>query len=89
MWKSLHPGDQVKTGDIIRHISSLSKSAFGEKSYEVVKTDLHYFEIAQKPEKISPQESERKIIKYIEIGYHFLVEIWLEEANFPFLGQIV
>jgi hypothetical protein len=89
MWKSLRSEDQVKPGDIIRHTSSHAKSAFGEKSYEVVKTDLHYFEIAQKLEKVSGQDAERRIIKYIEIGYHFLVEIWLEETNFPFLGTAV
>jgi hypothetical protein len=89
MWKSLLPGDRVKTGDIVRQISPHAKSAFGDSSYEVVKSELHYFEIAQKPETRTRTESERKIIKYIEIGYHFLVEIWLEDSGFPFFGKMV
>ena len=64
MWKSLSSEDQVKPGDIIRHISSHAKSAFGEKSYEVVKTDLHYFEIAQKREKVSGQDSDRNELAF-------------------------
>jgi hypothetical protein len=80
MWKSLKPGDRVEPGDIIRHISALSKSAFGERDYEVVKAELHYFEIAQKPESahLPDPVGERKIIKYIDIGYHLLVEVWLD-----------
>jgi len=79
MWKSLKPGDRVEPGDIIRHTSALSKSAFGDQDYQVVKSELHYFEIAQKPEgHHDPQQPERKIIRYIDIGYHFLVEVWLD-----------
>jgi hypothetical protein len=79
MWKSLKPGDRVQPGDIIRHTSPLSKSAFGENDYQVVKSELHYFEIAQKAENMPvPESTERKIIKYIDIGYHLLVEVWLD-----------
>ena len=82
MWKSLEPGDRVEPGDIIRHTSPLSKTAFGDTDYEVVKADLHYFEIAQKAKgKTESPPSERKIIKYIDIGYHFLVEVWLDHFS--------
>ena len=80
MWKSLKPGERVSLGDTIRHISSLSKAAFGEKVYQVVRSELHYFEIMVKPE-FNGKESERRIIKYIDIGYHLLVEIWLDQFN--------
>jgi hypothetical protein len=79
MWKSLNPGERVKLGDIIRHISSLSKSAFGEENYEVVRTELHYFEIAPKPERTNSKERDRKIVRYIDIGYHLIVEVWLDQ----------
>jgi len=79
MWKSLKPGDRVSLGDTIRHISSLSKTAFGEKAYEVVRTELHYFEIMVKKELEDSRQAERKIIRYMDIGYHFLVEIWLDQ----------
>lgn len=79
MWKSLKPGERVSLGDTIRHISSLSKAAFGEKVYQVVRSELHYFEIMIKPEILNGKESERKIIRYIDIGYHMLVEIWLDQ----------
>lgn len=82
MWKSLLPGDRVQPGDIIRHISSLAKTAFGDNAFEVVKSDLHYFEIAAKPDQQEEPLPERKIIRYADIGYHFLVEIWLEKAGY-------
>ncbi len=80
MWKSLKPGDRVEPGDIIRHTSALSKSAFGENDYEVVKAELHYFEIERKAQdrRFADHGAERRIIKYIDIGYHLLVEVWLD-----------
>jgi hypothetical protein len=81
MWKSLKPGEQVQPGDIVRHISSLSRSAFGEHTYEVVKADLHYFEIAEKPEQVNTKEPERRIIRYSDIGYHLVLEIWDQLMN--------
>jgi len=83
MWKSLKPGDRVTIGDTIRHISSLSKSTFGERPYEVVKSELHYFEVMQKSETNEQEAPERRIIKYIDIGYHLLVEVWLEHIANP------
>jgi hypothetical protein len=81
MWKSLNPGDSVTLGDTIRHISSHAVSAFGAKAYEVVRSELHYFEIAARPESSMDNEPERRIIKYIDIGYHLGLEVWLEQMS--------
>jgi hypothetical protein len=81
MWKSLKPGEQVRPGDIVRHISPYSKTAYGEQSYQVVRTELHYFEITAKPEKENPREHETKIIRYSDIGYHLILEIWDQLMN--------
>ena len=83
MWKSLQPGDRVSLGDIVRNSASHSQSALGESDYEVVKADLYHFEVVPKTERGNGREPERKIIKYIEIGYHFLVEIWLDHIANP------
>ena len=64
MWKSLNPGEMVSLGDVIRHISSHAVSAFGEKAYEIVRNE--------------PQK-DRRIIKYIDIGYHLGLEVWLDQ----------
>ncbi len=77
MWKSLNPGDSVSLGDIIRHISPHAISAFGERVYQVVKTEMHYFEIMMQPDR-AEQEPERKIIRYFDIGYHLGLEVWLD-----------
>jgi hypothetical protein len=76
MWKSLKPGEQVRPGDLVRHISPHSKSAFGERAYEVVKTELHYFEIAEQPINQETRGQETRIIRYSDIGYHLILEIW-------------
>ena len=81
MWKSLNPGESVTIGDIIRHISSSAVSAFGEKAWQVVKSELHYFEIAPKREDLPDPTPERRIIKYIDIGYHLGFEVWLDQMN--------
>jgi len=81
MWKSLKPGEQVQPGDIVRHTSSQARSAFGEHTYEVVKTDMHYFEIAEKPSEVDSREPERRIIRYSDIGYHLVLEIWDKLMN--------
>lgn len=82
MWKSLHPGAKVLKGDTIRYkpdSSNLSSSK--EKIYEVVKVDLHYFEIALKPDRENNEEPDRKIIKYMDIGYHIGLEVWSDQLS--------
>jgi hypothetical protein len=83
MWKSLNPGESVSLGDIIRHITPHAISAFGERLYKVVRTELHYFEISPKQDQDTGPDvlPDRKIIKYTDIGYHLGVEIWLEQMG--------
>ncbi len=83
MWKSLNPGESVSLGDIIRHISPHAISAFGERLYKVVRAELHYFEISPKPDHPEPDHltSDRRIIKYTDIGYHLGLEVWLEQMG--------
>jgi len=78
MWKALRPGENVSLGDMIRHITPHAITAFGRKTYEVVRTELHYFEVMIRPEK-SEQEPERRIIRYSDIGYHLGLEVWLDQ----------
>ncbi len=70
----------VSLGDLIRHITPLAVTAFGEKAYEVVRTELHYFEVMMRSAK-PEQESERKIIRYIDIGYHLGLEVWFDQMS--------
>jgi len=82
MWKSLNPGEKVLEGDTIRYksvASSLSSSK--EKIYDVVKVDLHYFEIALKSDNEDSTAPARQIIKYMDIGYHIGVEIWSDRPD--------
>jgi hypothetical protein len=77
MWKSLSPGDKVRIGDSIRYLSgSTHLTPFQDMIFEVVKTDLHYFEIVVREALKGSGEPERKIVKYTDIGYHISLEIW-------------
>jgi hypothetical protein len=76
MWKTIFPGEQVTQGDSIRYRPSSSNLSYREQIYQVVKTELHYFEIVAKAGSQVPEEQpERKIIKYIDIGYHLRLEV--------------
>ncbi|HEX9512858.1 MAG TPA: hypothetical protein VF939_20350 [Puia sp.] len=82
MWKSLNPGEKVQKGDTIRYqLKSAYLSSSKEEIYDVVKVELHYFEIALKPDKENNEEPDRKIIKYTDVGYHIRLEIWLDPAS--------
>jgi len=84
MWKSLNPGHKVLAGDIIRYrLGSALLTSSQDKIYDVVKTDLHYFEIAPRIDKESCDEPDRKILKYMDVGYHISLEIW--SGNVPYL----
>jgi hypothetical protein len=83
MWKSLHPGDKVLKGDTIRFRSStLHLTPSPDKVYDVVKTDQHYFEIVVRADKEGSDEPERKIVKYMDVGYHIRLEVWSGDAPF-------
>ena len=82
MWKTLHPGERVAPGDTVRYQPSPSNLSYSDKIYQVVKSELHYFEVIVKPGKENAGEHpDRKIIKYIDIGYHLGLEVWSEPVN--------
>jgi hypothetical protein len=82
MWKSLSPGDKVRTGDSIRYLSgAASLTPFQDMIFDVVKTDLHYFEIVVREAIKGSGEPERKIVKYTDIGYHISLEIWTDKTT--------
>jgi hypothetical protein len=83
MWKSLNPGDKVLPGDTIRYRSGSPRlTSSQDKIYDVVKTDQHYFEIVVRADKEGGDEPERKILKYMDVGYHVSLEIWSGIAPF-------
>jgi hypothetical protein len=82
MWKTINPGDNVTLGDTVRYQPSAYNLSYKEKIYQVIKTDQHYFEIIVKPnEEDIGEYPARKIIKYMDIGYHVRVEVWMESAQ--------
>ena len=86
MWKSLNHGDKVLAGDTIRYRSgSALLTSSQDKIYDVVKTDMHYFEIVPKADKGSRDEPDRKIVKYMDVGYHISLEIW--SGDVPYLPE--
>jgi len=81
MWKTILPGEKVAQGDSIRYRPSSSNLSYREQIYQVVKTDLHYFEIVVKAGNKGPEEQPgRKIVKYMDIGYHLRLEVLSETA---------
>jgi len=78
MWKAIIPGEKLAPGDTIRYQPFSSPgSSYRDKIYQVVKAELHYFEVALKPGKENSDESgRRKVIKYMDIGYHIALELW-------------
>ena len=77
MWKSLKHGDKVFSGDTIRYrLGSTHPLSPQDKIFDVVKTDLHYFEIVARSDNENGDEQYRKIIKYMDVGYHISLEIW-------------
>jgi hypothetical protein len=44
--------------------------------FDVVKTDLHYFEIVVREAIEGSSEPAWKIVKYTDVGYHINQEIW-------------
>jgi hypothetical protein len=82
MWKTLNPGESVLTGDTIRYRLGLSRfTASADILYDVVKTDQHYFEVAVRNDEAGAGMTNRKIIKYTDIGYHIKLEIWSAKAH--------
>jgi len=86
MWKSLNSGEKAHAGDTIRYRSSSTylRSSFN-KIYNVVKTDHHYFEVEARVNEADNNELDRKVIKYMDVGYHISLEIW--SGKEPFLAR--
>ena len=82
MWKLMQPGEKVSLGDTVRFQPSINSSLYKEKIYQVFKTEQHYFEIVVKLENenfiVNPV---RRIVRYIDIGYHIGVELWTESSQ--------
>jgi hypothetical protein len=77
MWTSLSPGERVQAGDIIRFRPGLSQlAAPRDMLYDVIKADQHYFEVAVRADDEDDGKRDLKIIKYMDIGYHLIIEIW-------------
>ena len=77
MWKPLNNGDNVTVGDALRYRSNTNSNPVRDELYLVVKADQHYCEIIPHPQdKPTAEPPSRKIIRYIDIGYNLLLEIW-------------
>jgi len=60
---------------------SNNSSLYKEKIYQVFKTEQHYFEIVVKLENENFIEHPiRRIVRYIDIGYHIGMEVWTESS---------
>lgn len=79
MWRRLQQDDGVFVGDTIRFCSGSQVKPLHDEVYRVVKTDQHYFEIIRKIEiSLSPESFQRKIVRFIDIGYNILLERWTD-----------
>lgn len=77
MWKLLDPGQSVQKGDLIRYRPGLPHPAvLDEIVFDVIKTDQHYFVVAVQAYDQTPDLRDRSIIKYMDIGYNIMLEIW-------------
>ena len=83
MWKSLNPGEKVHAGDTIRYRTSVTNLTSSlNKIFDVVKADLHYFEVEARADKVGSNEPDRKVVKYMDVGYHISLEIWSGKGPF-------
>ena len=83
MWKSLNPGEKVQAGNTIRYRTSSSYLKYTlDKIYDVVKADQHYFEVEPRGNETDNNEQGRKVIKYMDVGYHISLEIWSGRGQF-------
>jgi hypothetical protein len=79
MWKALNYGEKVSMGDTLRYRSNSNSLLPENHTYLVLRTDQHYFEIIRKTFDIDPAEPpDRKVVRYIDIGYNVVLERWAE-----------
>ena len=86
MWKPLSAVDEVAPGDLVRymHAELILQKVPEDSLYEVVKAERHYFEIIPKTEQerlMASENAQRKIIKYIDLGYYVSLEVWKASLN--------
>ncbi|MBO9203054.1 MULTISPECIES: hypothetical protein [Niastella] len=82
MWTIIQSGEKVALGDTVRFIPSGNSSPFKEKIFQVFKTEQHYFEIVVKQENDGFMDNPvRRIVRYIDIGYHIGMEVWMESSQ--------
>jgi len=74
MWKPLAHTYKANIGDKVRFADSNSFVS-KEITYEVVKTERHYFEISPA---LQPMQMNKlkKVIRYFDLGYNIGLEIW-------------
>jgi len=60
------------------HAELILQKVAEDSLFEVVKAERHYFEIIPKTEneRLMSGLPERKIIKYIDLGYYVSLEVW-------------
>jgi len=77
MWKNLNYGEKVIVGDTLRFRSNSNSLLPVDEIYLVVRTDQHYFEIIRKAEEQhTPELPQRKVVRYMDIGYNMILERW-------------
>jgi len=86
MWISFNTGDKVREGDSIRYrLGSTHPLSSLDKIFDVIKAEQHYFEIVTRSGQESGGEEDRRIIKYMDVGYHINLEIW--SGKQPYLSE--
>jgi hypothetical protein len=77
MWKPLAHTYKANIGDKVRFADSNSFVS-KEVTYEVVKTERHYFEISPSSHQRAIQLNRMKrVIRYFDLGYNIGLEIWI------------
>jgi hypothetical protein len=84
MWQRLNSVDEIHLGDQLRYqTGDLKKdSQSDDPVFQVVKREQHYFEIIPKFFAEFNREHEeivKRIIRNIDIGYYFRLELWRDE----------
>lgn len=77
MWKPLAHTYKANVGDKVRFADSNS-FVDRETTYEVVKSERHYFEISPSlNEPVILRNNLKKVIRYFDLGYNIGLEIWV------------
>jgi len=74
MWQSLLPGNHVQSGDTLRFINGYAPE-HQQVLYNVKRVELHYFE-AEPKDKHCLHYAAMRIVRYFDVGYNIMVEVW-------------